>query len=53
MIDQQIKKHYDEIQRLQQIKGSIETQFSEPQPIIYQQAYPQQIEMSSNGRMVN
>jgi hypothetical protein len=54
MVDEEIRKHYAEIQRLQHIKTSFQMQLQEPQPIIYHQVYPQQMEMSnSNGRMIN
>lgn len=54
MIDEQINKHYAEIQRLTEARNNLQRQV-EVEPIIYHQTYPQEMEMSnaSYGRMVN
>lgn len=55
MIYQDLNKHYNEIQRLNNLMDQVNRRVSREQPIIYHQVYPQNIELSSRseGLMIN
>jgi hypothetical protein len=54
MIEEQINQHYAEIHRLTELKNQMQRSV-QVEPIIYHQAYHQEMEMAnqSNGRMIN